>query len=134
LLDGAECTGKVFSMLTWFLFGAVAVGQSFQQLSPTVFLYSILSLTALRMLPVMICLLGSHLRLDTQCFIGWFGPRGLASIVFIVMASHSNLPGNETLVAVATWTITLSIIAHGISSVPLATWFGDKVARRDGVL
>jgi NhaP-type Na+/H+ or K+/H+ antiporter len=134
LLDGADCTGKVFSMLTWFLFGAVAVGQSLQQLSPTIFLYAILSLTVLRMVPVMICLLGLKLRLDTQCFIGWFGPRGLASIVFIVMASHSNLPGNETLVAVATWTITLSIIAHGISAVPLATVFGDRVTRRDGAL
>jgi NhaP-type Na+/H+ or K+/H+ antiporter len=134
VLNGAEGAGNVFSLLTWFTFGAVVVGQGFQRFSWEVFAYALLSLTVIRILPVIVCLIGVPAKLDTKLFIGWFGPRGLASIVFIVMVLQEKLPGNETLSAVVVWTVTLSIIAHGISAVPLAKMFGERVASRDGVV
>lgn len=133
VLNGAEGTGNVLSMLTWFTFGAVALGPSIDQISWQVIVYALLSLTVVRMLPVMLCVIGIPMQMDTKLFLGWFGPRGLASIVFIVMVIHAKLPGNDILVAVVTWTVALSIIAHGVSAVPLAKLYGQRVAGRDGV-
>ena len=124
VLNGAESAGNVFSLLTWFTFGAVVFGQSLQNFSWQVIVYAVLSLTLVRMLPVFLCLVGLPMRSDTKLFLGWFGPRGLASIVFIVMVMDAKLPGNQTLAAVVTWAVALSIIAHGISAVPLAKVFG----------
>jgi NhaP-type Na+/H+ or K+/H+ antiporter len=134
VLTGAEGAGNVLSLLTWFTFGAVFVGKGLEQASWEVIGYALLSLTVIRILPVILCLLGVRARLDTKFFVGWFGPRGLASIVFIVMVLQENLPGNETLAAVVVWTVALSIVAHGISAVPLVRVYGQRVAARDGVL
>jgi NhaP-type Na+/H+ or K+/H+ antiporter len=134
VLSGAESTGNVMSLLTWFTFGAVVFGQSLQNFSWQVIVYAVLSLTVVRMLPVFLCLIRVPMRSDTKLFLGWFGPRGLASIVFIVMVMAEKLPGNQTLAAVVTWTVALSIIAHGISAVPLAKVFAKRVADRDGVV
>ena len=132
-LSGAEGTGNVLSLLTWFTFGAVALGPTIDNLSWRVILYAVLSLTVVRMVPVILCVIGIPMRMDTKLFLGWFGPRGLASIVFIVMVMQANLPGNDTLVAVVTWTVAISIVAHGVSAVPLAKSYGQRVANRDGV-
>jgi NhaP-type Na+/H+ or K+/H+ antiporter len=134
VLNGAEGTGNVLSLLTWFTFGAVVFGHSLQQFNWQVFVYAVLSLTIVRMLPVFLCLFGVPLRTDTKLFLGWFGPRGLASIVFIVMVMHKQLPGDDTLMAVVSWTIALSIFAHGISAVPLAKMYGKVVSDRNGVI
>ena len=134
VLNGAEGVGNVLSLLTWFTFGAVVFGNSIQQFDWQIIVYALLSLTIVRMLPVFLCVAGVSLRTDTKLFLGWFGPRGLASIVFIVMVMHEKLPGNDTLVAVVTWTVALSIIAHGVSAVPLANLYGKLVADRSGVV
>ena len=134
VLNGAEGAGKVLSLLTWFTFGAVVFGHGLQQLNWQVLVYAILSLTIVRMLPVLLCVIGVKLRSDTQFFLGWFGPRGLASIVFIVMVMHEKLPGNDTLMAVVNCAVALSIIAHGLSAVPLAKMYGKLVADRQGVV
>jgi len=134
LLAGAESLGNLMSMLTWFVFGALALGKGLQDVSWQVILYAVLSLTIVRMLPVVLCLVGVKMRLDSKLFIGWFGPRGLASIVFIVIVLEENLPGAETLVAVVTWTVALSIIAHGVSAVPFANRYAKRVADREGIV
>jgi NhaP-type Na+/H+ or K+/H+ antiporter len=134
LLAGAESVGNLMSLLTWFAFGALAFGKGLQDVSWQVILYAVLSLTIIRMLPVMICLIGIKARFDSKLFLGWFGPRGLASIVFIVMVLEENLPGADTLAAVVTWTVVLSIIAHGISAVPYANNYAKRVADRGGVV
>ncbi len=132
VLNGAEGTGDVFSLLTWFTFGACAFGPALGQFSWQVITYAVLSLTVVRIVPVLACVAGVPLRLDSKLFIGWFGPRGLASIVFVVMVINAKLPGTDTLSAVVTWTVALSIIAHGVSAVPLAKWYGRLVAEREG--
>jgi NhaP-type Na+/H+ or K+/H+ antiporter len=134
LLAGAEGMGNLMSMLTWFVFGALAFGKGLQDVSWPVILYAVLSLTIVRMLPVMLCLIGIKARFDSKMFLGWFGPRGLASIVFIVIVLEENLPGSDTLVAVVTWTVVLSIIAHGVSAVPFSNKYAKRVADREGVV
>ena len=134
VLRGAEAAGSVFSMLTWFTFGAVVVEAGIRYVSWQAIVYAVLSLTVIRMVPVLLCLIGVPYKLDTKLFIGWFGPRGLASIVFLVMVIKENLPGNDTIAAAVVWTVTLSIVAHGISAVPLAKYYGRIVAARQGVV
>ena len=93
--------------------------------------YACLSLTIIRMLPVAISLVGTKNRPITTAFIGWFGPRGLASVVFLIVAIDSipKSAGLQMLVEVSTWTILLSVVLHGLSSRPLATAFGRVMAR-----
>ena len=134
LLAGAEGVGNLMSLLTWFVFGALAFGKGLQDVSWQVIVYAVLSLTIIRMLPVLLCLVGVKMRTDSKLFLGWFGPRGLASIVFIVIVMAEKLPGNDTLVSVVIWTVVLSIIAHGVSAVPFANKYGKRVIDRDGVV
>jgi NhaP-type Na+/H+ or K+/H+ antiporter len=134
VLNGAEGLGNALSMLTWFTFGAVFFGASLQHLDWKVLVYAIASLTVIRMLPVFLCLIGVSLRFDSKLFLGWFGPRGLASIVFVVMAAAEQLPGNDTLRAVVAGTVALSIIAHGLSAVPFSNLYAKCVADRKGVV
>jgi NhaP-type Na+/H+ or K+/H+ antiporter len=131
-LESAEGTGDALAMLTWFAYGTVAIGLLFNQFSWQVVLYAVLSLTVVRMLPVFLCLIGKHLQWDTLLFIGWFGPRGLASIVFAVMVAAAQLPGNATIMATVAWTIVLSIVAHGLTANYLARVYGARADRRGG--
>jgi len=130
-LNAAEGTADAVAMVTWFAFGTVIVGLLLTGLSWQVLLYAILSLTVVRMLPVFLCLIGQGLRRDTLLFIGWFGPRGLASIVFVVMVVGEKLPGNDTIVAVVVWTIVLSVVLHGLSANLLASAYGARVGDAD---
>ena len=140
VLHGAEGAGNVLSLLTWFVFGAVVFGASLREFDWQVLVYAVLSLTILRMLPVFLCLIGVKVHVDSKLFIGWFGPRGLASIVFIVMVLNARmpngdgLPGSDVLSAVVAGTVALSIIAHGLSAVPLVKTYANRVAGRNGVV
>lgn len=131
-LAASEGTGDTLSLITWFLFGAVFIVPQFEHTTWQVILYALLSLTVVRMLPVFLCVMGMRQHLDTKLFIGWFGPRGLASIVFVVMVVAENLPGQETLNATVVWTIVLSILLHGLTANPLAKLYGARVKARGG--
>ena len=119
LLLAAEGTGDTFALITWVIFGATVVGWAFEQLTWDIAVYALLSLTVIRMLPVYLALGGMGLRASQKLFIGWFGPRGLASIVFAVIILNEHLPGGSIIVRTAAWTIILSILAHGLSANPL---------------
>jgi NhaP-type Na+/H+ or K+/H+ antiporter len=106
-------------LLTWVVFGVAVVGHTIDQMSWEVLLYAVLSLTVVRMLPVFLSLAGTQLRTDEKLFMGWFGPRGLASIVFAVIVLNEHLPGADTIVLTAVCTIVLSILGHGLSANPL---------------
>jgi NhaP-type Na+/H+ or K+/H+ antiporter len=82
-------------------------------------LYAALSLTVIRILPVFLCLIGTRTSTADKLFIGWFGPRGLATIVFAVLVLDEKLPGNDTIMLAAGWTVLLSVIAHGVTANPL---------------
>ena len=131
-VEYTEKTGVLLTLVVWFIFGAgigpilVAEGLHWQ---PVV--YALLSLTVVRMLAVALALLRKKMNWSTILFIGWFGPRGLASVVFLILAVESlHGAGIETtlLVTTAGWTILLSVILHGISAGPVAAWYGSKAA------
>ncbi len=131
-LEAAEGTADMVALVTWFTLGTIILGILIPGFSWRVLLYALLSLTVVRMLPVSLCLTGMGLKYDTMLFIGWFGPRGLASIVFAVMVIGEKLPGNNTIVAVVSWTIMLSIFLHGLSANPLASLYGGRAGSRGG--
>ena len=127
-----ENVGTFLSVLVWGIFGAVLLPLALQfttNLRPLI--YAILSLTVIRMAPVALALRGAGLRRDTVGLMGWFGPRGLASVVFTLMAFLEFADAGrpiDTLVAVAGWTILLSVVAHGLSAVPLSAWYARRLA------
>ncbi len=118
-LLAAEGTGDTLALLTWVAFGAVVVGQAGSHLSWRPVLYAVLSLTVVRMVSVFLTLHGMRLRGDEKLFMGWFGPRGLASVVFAVIVGSKDLPGNNTIAITVVCTIVLSVVAHGLSAHPL---------------
>jgi NhaP-type Na+/H+ or K+/H+ antiporter len=118
LLLAAEGTGDTLSLVTWVLFGGAVVGQAVAGFTWEVVLYALLSLTVVRMLPVFLVLGGTGLRTDEKLFMGWFGPRGLASITFAVIVANEHLPGGAIITSTVVCTILFSIIGHGLSANP----------------
>jgi len=116
------------SLLVWLAFGAIALPILFDRLNWTLLLYAVLSLTVIRMVPVALALIGSGLDRNTVLFVGWFGPRGLASLVFALLALEEIGSGVDEAVAVIATTVFLSVLAHGISAAPLAARYGTAVA------
>jgi sodium/hydrogen antiporter len=115
-LQGAESLGEALSLITWLAFGSIVVSQLYNYVRPSFFLYAAISLTVARMLPVFLCLLGTSISLIEALFIGWFGPRGLASIVLAIITFDANLPDNTVLMATVAWTVVISVVAHGMTA------------------
>ena len=123
-----EEVGYVLDGVTFVLFGAILLGPALTALSWELALYAVLSLTLVRMIPVAIAMAGSHARIPTIGFLGWFGPRGLASIVFaVIVIEESHLPHEGLIVLAIYLTVGLSVFAHGLTAAPLADrysrWF-----------
>jgi len=131
-LEFTEGWGQLFDYFVFFLFGLLAT-MAFRQFSPFHALYAVLSLTVVRMLPVAIALIGTRLSSATVLFMGWFGPRGLASIVLglVFLEEEANLPGEETIKLAVMVTVMLSIFAHGFSAMPGIDLYARKVAGLD---
>ena len=112
--------GELFNAVTFIVFGAVILGPLLDEVTWQIVLYAVLSLTIVRMLPVALAMLGTGARRPTLAFLGWFGPRGLASIVFaIILLDDTKLPHLRTLLLAITVTIALSVYAHGLTARPL---------------
>jgi len=127
LLQAAAGAGNTLALVTWVLFGAAVVGPAWAHFTWAPLVYALLSLTAVRMGAVWLALLGSGLRTETRLFLGWFGPRGLASIVFVIIALE-DLPLQGPLALAVTCTVVGSILAHGLTAEPLARVYGRRVA------
>jgi NhaP-type Na+/H+ or K+/H+ antiporter len=120
--------GEVLNGITFLVFGAVLLGPTLGELSWEIVLYALLSLTIVRMLPVAIAMLGTRARRPTVAFLGWFGPRGLASIVFaVIIVEEADLPHTRTILLTTFLAVGLSVLAHGVTAAPLARryarWF-----------
>ena len=132
-----ETSGTLLSLFVWAVFGANLVPPQLQAFTPLALLYALLSLTVIRLIPVAISLIGVRLRPDTTLIMGWFGPRGLASVVFALMAYesfHEAGRGSDLLADTAAWTILLSVVLHGISAVPLANWYARRLKTADATI
>ncbi|WP_344937371.1 cation:proton antiporter domain-containing protein [Actinoplanes nipponensis] len=119
-----EETAGLASLLVWLLFGAFAVPLLYGRVDVALLLYAVLSLTVVRMAPVALGLIGARLGGRTVAFVGWFGPRGLASVVFALLAVEELGERAGPAVAAIVLTVLLSVVAHGVSAGPLATRFG----------
>jgi NhaP-type Na+/H+ or K+/H+ antiporter len=131
----SEELGDLLGGVTFLVFGAILLGPALEHLTFSIAAYAVLSLTVVRMAPVAVAMIGSGARRQTIAFLGWFGPRGLASIVFAVtVVEEGHLPGTTTLVLATYATIGLSVILHGFSAAPLAAryarWYASHPEER----
>jgi sodium/hydrogen antiporter len=128
-----EDVGGTLAGATWVGFGALAVGMLLPHVTWQIVVYAAISLTLIRMVPVAIAMRGTGAQLPTVAFMGWFGPRGLASIVFALIALQDGIPDRQTLLTTVMLTILLSVFLHGLSSVPLVAaysrWYAAHVAK-----
>ena len=122
-----EEAGTLLSLLVWFMFGAAMLGPGLADVGWRDVVFALLALTILRMAPVALALAGSGLDRATVGFVGWFGPRGLASVVFGLIAVDALAPAQSKVVLGAvTLTVALSVLLHGISASPLAARYGAR--------
>jgi sodium/hydrogen antiporter len=128
LIQFTEAEGQLLNLSVFFIFGVLVIGL-FQPLSWEVAVYALLSLTVIRMLPVALSLLGTHLRGVSVLFMGWFGPRGLASIVLglVVVTEASLLDGRDEIGVVVALTVLLSVLLHGVTAAPLSAVYVRRV-------
>jgi NhaP-type Na+/H+ or K+/H+ antiporter len=128
LIHFTEAEGQLLNLTVFFIFGVLVIGL-LQPLTWEVALYALLSLSVIRMLPVGISLIGTHLRSISVLFMGWFGPRGLASIVLglIVVEEAPMLGGRDQIEAVVALTVLLSVLLHGVTAAPLSAAYARRV-------
>ena len=131
-VEFAEEWGQLVNLGVFFLFG-MAVVRDWPHFTAASWLYAFLSLTVVRMLPVALALIGTHLSAASVVFMGWFGPRGLSSIVLglVYLEEQLHLPGESTIRYAVTATVVLNIFAHGLSAVPGINMYARKIAALD---
>jgi NhaP-type Na+/H+ or K+/H+ antiporter len=130
LFEFMETEGQLLMLITFLVFGAALLPEGLAHLSVANVVYAVLSLTVVRMVPIAVSLVGSGVRLRTQLFLGWFGPRGLASILFVllILEDMAIIHGSE-LLAITVLTVALSALLHGVTAAPLANWYGRRAQR-----
>lgn len=129
--DFTESEGELLAMICFLVFGIAFIPATIAYWDLTVLIYSILSLTVLRMIPVAISLIGKA-DFSKMLFIGWFGARGIASILYILIAIHliGPIKGHETIFSVMSLTILLSILLHGMSAKPFVNLYAKNTKKR----
>jgi NhaP-type Na+/H+ or K+/H+ antiporter len=131
VLAFTEEAGSLLSLVIWFIFGAVMLVPGLEDAGWRDLLFALLALTVLRMVPTALALAGTGLDRATVAFIGWFGPRGLASVVFGLLAVDALEPSqSKVLLAAVTLTVALSVLLHGVSASPLAARYGAYAEER----
>ena len=131
LYEFLEAEGQLLMLLVFLLFGVTMAWPALAAASLPIALYAAASLTLVRMLPVAASMIGSGLRLPSMAFLGWFGPRGLASILFVIVVVNEGMLANANLVfAIVVTTVLASIASHGVTAAPLAAKYGRMVARK----
>jgi NhaP-type Na+/H+ or K+/H+ antiporter len=127
-----EETGGFLAAATWIGFGALALTVALPYVTWQVLLYAVLTLTLVRMVPVAIAFAGQGVHRPTVAFIGWFGPRGLASLVFALLALERGVPEGDVVLTTVVVTVALSVVLHGLTSVPLVAayhrWYETHTA------
>ncbi len=128
MLSFAEREGQLLSLVVFFVFGTVAIGY-LGDASLGVIAFAALSLTLVRMVPVAAALAGTGLSRASVAFIGWFGPRGLASIILalVVLKEEPDLPSLDLIISATTVTVLASVFLHGISSRPFARLYAKSL-------
>jgi len=130
LYEFAEAEGQLLTLLIFVVFGVTMVPVMLEHANGSTLLYAVLSLTLIRMVPVALALAGKRLKVDTVLFLGWFGPRGIASFLFLLLiVDEMVLAAQEQLAAVVATTVTLSIVVHGVTAYPGAVLYARHMKR-----
>lgn len=125
--DFTEDEGELLSAVTFMVFGAVLVGPLLDDLSWRIAAYVLASLTVVRIVPVVVAMTASRTLFETRLFLGWFGPKGLASILFaLVVVEELDTAAGRTIFTVASWTVLASVFLHGLTA---NVWTG-RLSRR----
>ncbi len=120
-----EDLGTVLSMTSFLIFGAYLLAPNLAAFTAATVFYAVMSLTAVRMIPVAVSMIGTHLAAPTLTYLGWFGPRGLASIIFVgVLVEKAGLEQSKLVVSAVIVTVTFSVLLHGVT----APWGANKYA------
>ena len=123
-----EAEGQLLVLLVFVIFGGLMLPAALEHAGPAAFAYAALSLTVVRMLPVALSLIGAGLRPMSVAFLGWFGPRGLASMLFaLLVVEAGELSSGPIIEAVVILTVALSTFAHGLTAHPLAKRYGAAI-------
>jgi NhaP-type Na+/H+ or K+/H+ antiporter len=129
--DIGETEGQLLTLLVFLVFGAVMIPELVEHWHPINLIYALLSLTVIRMLPVALSLIGSGLFRASYAFLGWFGPRGLASILFVLLVvEEGELAAGSAIQSIVMLTVLLSALLHGATAYPLARRYGAYVGKR----
>ena len=129
LFEFMETEGQLLMLITFLVFGAVMLPHALEHADFEHLTYALLSLTVIRMLPILLSLVGTGVHLPTRLFLGWFGPRGLASVLFLLLIIEaSDLPQRTEIFTVTVLTVALSALLHGISAAPLANAYARLAA------
>jgi NhaP-type Na+/H+ or K+/H+ antiporter len=119
--------GQLLTMTAFVMFGAFLLPAGLAYATPGTLLLSVLFLTVVRMLPIFLSLTGTGLPLREKLFLGWFGPRGIASILFtLLMIDQFDFPKEEAFLATVSLTVGLSILLHGLTATPLTNQIGTS--------
>ncbi|MGB2691216.1 MAG: cation:proton antiporter [Thermodesulfobacteriota bacterium] len=130
IYEFAEAEGEILILLTFLLFGAVMVPDALGGISWRYILYAIISLTVIRIIPVAIGLIGKGLSAPSILYVGWFGPRGAASILYVlIVVDKHNLSGESIIFTITTLTVLLSILLHGLTAVPGANAYAASLEK-----
>lgn len=131
MIEFSRQQGQLLDLFIFFLFGLVT-GSVLGEFNLAVALYAILSLTVIRMLPVALSLVGTRLSRSSVLFMGWFGPRGLASVVLtlVLLEQEAHLPGQPIIRLAVMVTVLFSVLAHGLSAVPGITWYARQLKQQ----
>ena len=130
LLEFMETEGQLLTLMTFLIFGAAMVPEVTGAVSWTIVLYAILSLTVVRMVPIALSISGTGLSVSSNLFLGWFGPRGLASILFVLLILEKYpIAGAETVYVTVVVSVLLSVVLHGVTAGPLARAYGRLVMK-----
>lgn len=128
LLEFQEVEAKILVLMAFLVVGLVLVPTGLPTVNSGCVVFAVLSLTVQRMLPVSLSLAGSGINTSAKLFLGWFGPRGLASVLFLLLVLEEFDPaGGQRILTVVMTTVVLSVVLHGISAAPLARWMGPKL-------
>ncbi len=129
LFDFVKTEGQLMTLSAFFFFGALLLPAALASFAPWHWVFAVLSLTLLRMLPAALSLSGINLKIPTKLFLGWFGPRGLASLLFVLLViSETELQHADTITHIVFITVLLSVLLHGLSAAPLARIYGAAAA------
>ncbi len=132
LQEFAAAENSLLMLATYVIFGMVMLTKALENLNLTVVMFALLSLTVVRMLPVAISMIGTKLRAISVLYMGWFGPRGIATILYVItVIGREDITGNNLIYDIAIITVALSLILQGSTAWPLSEWYGKRIAQLD---